>query len=349
MKLVFTNGCFDVLHPGHVDLLERAKALGDRLVVGLNSDASVRAVKGPGRPIYPQEDRVLMLRALRTVDEVIVFDEPTPARLIEELAPDVLVKGGDWPVDKIVGAQSVLRRGGRVLSLPFRKPYSTTALTAKLAGPSWGAASGADTEAPHGGSPLDELAEAADLYRRTLVECGEDILAAGRILKSTLAAGGTVFFFGIGPSASCAAGIASGFAGVQEAKRKALPALALTNDSSVLTSIGNDRGPEFLFSRQIEALAKPGDCAVAICPAGTSPAVLAGVEAARKSGCRTVGLTGAGGPRLASACDAAVLVPSLDIPRIEEAHLAIGHLWRRMAEAHQVDSGVGDEKRDDDR
>jgi rfaE bifunctional protein nucleotidyltransferase chain/domain len=104
MKVVFTNGCFDVLHPGHVDLLERARALGDRLVVGLNSDASVRALKGPGRPIYPQGDRVLMLRALRSVDEVLVFDEPTPARLIEELSPDVLVKGGDWPVDRIVGA-----------------------------------------------------------------------------------------------------------------------------------------------------------------------------------------------------------------------------------------------------
>ena len=133
MKTVFTNGCFDVLHPGHIDLLERARNLGDRLVVGLNSDASVRALKGPGRPLVPQEERALMLRSLRSVDEVIVFDEPTPERLIEELAPDVLVKGGDWPVDRIVGAEAVLRRGGRVISLPFRLPYSTTGLVERIA------------------------------------------------------------------------------------------------------------------------------------------------------------------------------------------------------------------------
>jgi D-beta-D-heptose 7-phosphate kinase/D-beta-D-heptose 1-phosphate adenosyltransferase len=136
MKTVFTNGCFDVLHPGHVDLLERARSLGDRLVVGLNSDASVRAIKGPGRPLVPQDDRALMLRALRSVDEVIIFEETTPERLIEELSPDVLVKGGDWPADRIVGAKSVLGRGGQVISLPFRLPYSTTGLIGRIAAPS---------------------------------------------------------------------------------------------------------------------------------------------------------------------------------------------------------------------
>lgn len=136
MKTVFTNGCFDILHPGHVDLLERARSLGDRLVVGLNGDASVRAIKGPGRPLVPQEDRALMLRALRSVDEVVIFDETTPERLIEELSPDVLVKGGDWPVDQIVGAESVLSRGGQVISLPFRLPYSTTGLIGRIAAPS---------------------------------------------------------------------------------------------------------------------------------------------------------------------------------------------------------------------
>jgi rfaE bifunctional protein kinase chain/domain/rfaE bifunctional protein nucleotidyltransferase chain/domain len=136
MKVVFTNGCFDVLHPGHVDLLERARGLGDRLVVGLNSDASVRALKGPGRPLVPQEERALMLRALRSVDEVIIFDETTPERLIGELSPDVLVKGGDWPIDRIIGAEAVLRRGGQVISLPFRLPYSTTGLIERIATPS---------------------------------------------------------------------------------------------------------------------------------------------------------------------------------------------------------------------
>lgn len=129
---VFTNGCFDLLHPGHVDLLERARALGDRLVVGLNSDASVRRLKGEHKPYVNQDDRRRMLLALRSVDEVIIFDEETPLELIKRIEPDVLVKGGDWPVERIVGALEVQARGGRVLSLPLKPGYSTTGLVAEL-------------------------------------------------------------------------------------------------------------------------------------------------------------------------------------------------------------------------
>jgi len=131
MTTVFTNGCFDLLHPGHVDLLERARALGDRLVVGLNSDRSVRALKGNGRPLLPQEARAAVLRALRSVDDIIIFDELTPARLIEELQPDVLVKGGDWPVAQIIGAADA-----QPIAAEFagrfereRRPYPAIALT----------------------------------------------------------------------------------------------------------------------------------------------------------------------------------------------------------------------------
>ena len=129
---VFTNGCFDLLHPGHVDLLERARALGDRLIVGLNSDASVRDLKGPHKPYVNQLDRRRMLLALRAVDEVIIFDEPVPLELIERVAPDVLVKGCDWPVEQIVGAEFVLARGGKVFSLPLLPGYSTTSIVADL-------------------------------------------------------------------------------------------------------------------------------------------------------------------------------------------------------------------------
>lgn len=127
-KLVFTNGCFDLLHRGHVDLLERARRLGSCLVVGLNSDRSVRALKGLQRPYCCQEDRAAMLRALRCVDDVVIFDEETPERLIEEIRPHVLVKGGDWPIHKIVGAEKVLSWGGQVHSLPLLEGYSTTSL-----------------------------------------------------------------------------------------------------------------------------------------------------------------------------------------------------------------------------
>lgn len=127
-RVVFTNGCFDVLHPGHVDLLARAKAQGDILVVGLNSDASVRRQgKGEGRPVNSEVVRAFMLAHLAAVDYVVLFSEDTPLELIRVLEPDVLVKGGDWSEDKIVGAGIVKARGGEVLSLPLLGDFSTTA------------------------------------------------------------------------------------------------------------------------------------------------------------------------------------------------------------------------------
>lgn len=125
-KVVFTNGCFDILHAGHVRYLKRAKSLGDILVVGLNSDASVKKIKGAARPIVPQEERAEVLAALGSVDYVVIFDEPTPLRLIKEIKPDILVKGADWPAKEIVGADVVKAEGGRVSRIKLLKGRSTT-------------------------------------------------------------------------------------------------------------------------------------------------------------------------------------------------------------------------------
>ncbi len=132
-RLVFTNGCFDLLHAGHTQYLEQAKALGDILIVGLNSDASVRQLKGEGRPLVTENDRALMLAALQSVDFVVIFSQPTPYELIELVRPDILVKGGDWKPDAIVGADIVLAGGGEVLSLPFKAGLSTTSLVRRIA------------------------------------------------------------------------------------------------------------------------------------------------------------------------------------------------------------------------
>jgi D-beta-D-heptose 7-phosphate kinase/D-beta-D-heptose 1-phosphate adenosyltransferase len=132
-KIVFTNGCFDILHVGHVTYLKKAKALGDVLVVGLNSDRSVRALKGKGRPVNRQLDRATVLAAMASVDYVAIFDEDTPLRLIEALKPDILVKGGDWKTSAIVGSDFVKARGGRVLRIPFVDGYSTTSTIKRLA------------------------------------------------------------------------------------------------------------------------------------------------------------------------------------------------------------------------
>lgn len=131
-RLVFTNGCFDLLHIGHTRYLESARALGDLLVVGLNSDASVRRLKGDSRPVVPEHERREVLLALRSVDEVILFDEDTPYDLIAKVSPDILVKGGDWTVEKIVGADLVLQRGGKVLSLPYVVGSSTTNIIERI-------------------------------------------------------------------------------------------------------------------------------------------------------------------------------------------------------------------------
>lgn len=131
-RLVFTNGCFDLLHPGHVRYLAEARALGDALVVALNSDRSVRALKGEGRPVLNENERAEVMAALEAVDYVIVFDEETPRELIAELLPDVLVKGGDWGVDQIVGREEVERAGGKVLSLPYVEGSSTTDIIERI-------------------------------------------------------------------------------------------------------------------------------------------------------------------------------------------------------------------------
>jgi rfaE bifunctional protein nucleotidyltransferase chain/domain len=133
--VVFTNGCFDLLHPGHVSYLEEARSLGDALIVAVNTDASVRRLgKGPGRPVNPEHDRARVLAALAAVDRVVLFDEDTPLEILTEMQPDILVKGGDYRLEEVVGREVVLARGGRVHILPWRKGYSTTQLMKRLGG-----------------------------------------------------------------------------------------------------------------------------------------------------------------------------------------------------------------------
>ncbi|HZE21099.1 MAG TPA: D-glycero-beta-D-manno-heptose 1-phosphate adenylyltransferase [Desulfobaccales bacterium] len=132
-KVVFTNGCFELLHPGHVRYLEEARALGDALIVGVNTDASAaRLLKGPGRPFTPEADRSRVLAALACVDRVVLFPEDTPLALVTRLTPDILVKGGDYQLEEIVGREIVMARGGRVVALPFIPGYSTTALLERI-------------------------------------------------------------------------------------------------------------------------------------------------------------------------------------------------------------------------
>lgn len=134
-RIVFTNGVFDILHPGHVRYLQAARNEGDALVVGVNSDRSVRAIKGPTRPITPERERAEILAALSCVTAAIVFDEDTPAEIIRSIQPDVLVKGADWAADAIVGRDTVEARGGRVVRMPIEQGWSTTSIVSAIHAP----------------------------------------------------------------------------------------------------------------------------------------------------------------------------------------------------------------------
>lgn len=315
-----------MLHPGHIDLLQRAKALGDRLVVGINSDRSVRAIKGAGRPVFSQNDRKALLLGLESVDEVIVFDEQTPEQLIHEIDPDVLVKGGDWAVNEIVGSDFVLNKGGEVFSLPLVEGYSSTRVIESLNEPS-----------PQSSTTKNDVVYASLAeHKKTFEAVGsiaDDIRATGSLLVETFRRGNKVLVFGNGGSAADAQHLAAEFVGRYETERVSLPAIALTTDTSALTAIGNDYGFDRVFVRQVESLASEGDCIVAISTSGNSPNVIAAVMEGRRRGAKVIGMTGAGGKKLAALCDASILVPSTRTARIQEAHITICHIWCEMVDA----------------
>jgi D-glycero-beta-D-manno-heptose 1-phosphate adenylyltransferase len=131
-KIVFTNGVFDIIHRGHVEYLCEAKKLGDILIIGLNSDSSVKIIKGSGRPINGENDRAIVLDSLKPVDYVVVFDEDNPYNLIKQILPDLLVKGGDWKPENIIGSDIVIKNGGEVINLKYVDNYSTTGIISKI-------------------------------------------------------------------------------------------------------------------------------------------------------------------------------------------------------------------------
>lgn len=326
-KIVFTNGCFDILHPGHVDLLNRAKQLGTKLIVGLNSDSSVRGIKGPERPIMPAEARKALLLALESVDEVIIFDELTPERLIREIEPDILVKGGDWQPGEIIGSDFVIGRGGKVVSLPVLDGYSSSGIIEKLksVSPTAQAGSGSDTAA----ASLNEHLAAFSEFLSTGIQSIEE---SARLIVETLKGGGKILICGNGGSAADAQHLAAEFVGRYEAERRSLPAIALTTDTSALTAIANDYAFERVFSRQIESLANEGDCLIAISTSGNSPNVISAVMEARRRGCRIIGLTGKKGKKLAGLCDVCVMIPSERTARIQEGHITVAHIWCELVD-----------------
>lgn len=325
--IVFTNGCFDIIHPGHVDLLARAKALGDKLIVGINSDRSVSSIKGPGRPLQEQEARKAVLLGLASVDEVVIYDELTPEETIKQLKPDILVKGDDWKEDEIIGADFVKAAGGKVVSLPLVPGFSTTSIVEKMV------QSENKTDESGDSIAARSLNEHLGVFQAVLNSGEESIKASADLLLDTFNKGNKVLICGNGGSAADAQHIATEFVGRYETERRALPAVALTTDTSALTALANDYDFERIFARQVEALAVEGDLLIAISTSGNSRNVIAAVMEARRKKCNVIGMTGSAGKKLASLCDACIMVPSERTARIQEAHITIAHIWCETVDA----------------
>jgi len=320
---VFTNGCFDIIHPGHIHLLEQARLLGTKLIVGINSDASVKAIKGEERPYFSQDDRKAVLKGLRCVDEVFVFDENTPEKLIKKIKPNVLVKGGDWAANEIIGGKFVEENGGKVVSIPLKDGYSSSKIVEKIQENS---KTGLREMSNNSQAIENSISQHIEVFNKILETQQPLIKEISKIILETLKDNKKILICGNGGSAADAQHIAAEFTGRYESDRKALPAIALTTDTSALTAIANDFGFEEIFTRQVKALGRKGDLLIALSTSGNSPNVISAVMTARELGLKTFGLTGAGGKKLASLCDICLLVPSLRTARIQEAHITIGHI-----------------------
>ena len=324
-KIVFTNGCFDIIHPGHIDLLARARALGTKLIVGINSDDSVSAIKGNERPFLTAAERKAILEGLKSVDEVRIFDENTPENLIREIKPDVLVKGGDWKPAEIIGADFVLENGGEVYSLPLVDGFSSSKIVEKIKRVE---SRGQEVEnKAYENSISRTLNQHLEVFQTLLSEHLEIIEECAELIAETFARGNKILICGNGGSAADAQHLAAEFVGRFESERIALPAIALTTDTSALTALANDYDFERIFARQVDALAREGDLLIGISTSGNSPNVISAVMKARQKGCKILGMTGAKGKKLASLCDQSVLVPSDRTARIQEAHITIAHIW----------------------
>jgi D-sedoheptulose 7-phosphate isomerase len=336
-KIVFTNGCFDILHIGHIRYLQEARQLGDALIVGINKDTSVAALKGKGRPIIPFAERAEIVAALKCVDYTIGFDEPSPDNLIREISPDFHVKGGDYNIDKLPEANLVRALGGREVIVNMVEGYSTTRLIRNIL--------------DHYGKPaetiystlekrtysnvcqqvIDQLQENINIKKAMIVSMPEKISRAAEMVTKAYQDGKKLLLIGNGGSTDDAQHIAGEFVGRFKLKRPGLPAIPLTT-SCFITAIGNDFGFESIFARQIEAYAEAGDVLIAISTSGKSPNVLRAIEAARLKSVKTIALTGGSGGEMKDRADLALVVPSFDTPRIQEAHIAMGHIICQVVE-----------------
>jgi D-sedoheptulose 7-phosphate isomerase len=333
-RIITTNGCFDLLHVGHIRFLEGARSLGDVLIVGLNSDLSVKRIKGENRPLLPEGDRAAMLDALKSVDHVVVFNDALPTQMLAAIKPYIHCKAGDYSSDGLPEANAVKSLGGEICILPVIPGYSTSRLLERIL---VSQQENEYSEVAHTsvGQPdqiLSHFLSSSNVLRQTGYQLAGKITQVSEILSQALRSGQKVLVCGNGGSAADAQHFAAELVVRYNLDRRALPAIALTTDTSILTASGNDFGFEQVFSRQVQAYGLPGDVLIAISTSGNSSNILAAVQEAKIRGLRVIGLTGGKVSLLQQNVDLCLAVPSQDTPQIQQAHIAILHILCDLVE-----------------
>lgn len=330
--MVLTNGCFDILHAGHVAYLQQSSQLGDHLIVLVNSDDAVKELKGSDRPVNAEFDRASVISALRCVDAAVIFRGPRLIEEINRLGPDIYTKAGDYMLETLHPGEllALQQVNATIRFLPFLPGYSTTKSLASIGSlESMSYKDGKD--GPRFATTLREM-------RAVIERChslGPVVQSSGDILLGCLQNGGKLLTCGNGGSAADAMHLAEELVGRYSRNRVALPAISLNSDTTSITCIGNDYGFDFIFSRAVEALGKPGDLLVCFTTSGNSQNVLNAIDAASQRGLKTILLTGKDGGRAKGKATVEVVVPSDNTARIQEVHTMVLHQWlERVDEAY---------------
>lgn len=338
-KIVTTNGCFDILHTGHLRFLEEAKSLGDILIVGLNSDSSVKQIKGPDRPINAERDRAVMLAALAFVDHVFVFDDPLPNNFLETIKPNIHCKAGDYEAGGLPEAPIVKKYGGEIRILPMHEGYSTSKMIQRIYQNNLTDSSNnseSNLILDQNTQIMDHFLNSGNVLRQVGYQLADRIKKVALLLDRSLNEGNKILICGNGGSAADSQHFAAELVVKYKKNRGALPAMALTTDTSIITASGNDFGYEKIFSRQVEAFGRDGDVLIAISTSGTSPNIIEAILVAKNSGIKVIGLTGRKSSRMVDLVDECIAVPSEDTALIQQAHIAILHMICDLIEQNSV-------------
>lgn len=325
--VVFTNGCFDILHPGHIELLKKARRLGTKLIVGLNSDRSVRAIKGSPRPFLNENARAVLLRELRSVDEVLIFDENTPERLIKEIKPDVIVKGGDWTPDQIVGADFVLKNGGKVFSIPFESDFSSSKIVEKIQISEAGLNSELAKSNEQAEFVKDLIEEYIEVFQNLKNQEISNVYRCAELIRQVLAEKRKILICAENNENILFVRAFLDFFNLNLEFKKSIifPNISIENFNSNVSDQNSIK-----ICEQIKTEIHAGDLIIVINTKENSQKLVSAVMQARQMDCKTIILTIAGEKKLNALSDANVVIDSKNTAQIVGAVTSIFDVWSEL-------------------